>query len=396
METKTIQRRYDLDWLRVLAILGIFIFHCTRFFDTDDWAIKNQTTYMFVNVWKQYTNIWGMPLILIISGASVFYALGKFSPGKYIKGIVLRLFVPLVVGMFTHIAFQVYLERLHKGEFSGSFFEFYPHYFDGMYAFGGNFAWMGLHLWYLEILLILSLLFLPLFLFFKKNGVGRHLLKTLGDVLAFPGGVLLFVLPVLLLLGNLDEATWGNRDMGGWSVVIYPCFFIAGFVIVSHERLQAHIQRMRWLYLGLGMLSAAAYLFFEFQLRYPQFYSLGEKLVDPLLSLSVWCWLLAVFGFGMKRLNFSSPLLKYANEAVLPFYILHQSMIVTLGYFVVQWAIPGLLKFLFILSVSFLISMGLYEFLVRRFDLLRFLFGMKPPVKAAAAQPQESQVIEPA
>jgi hypothetical protein len=85
------------------------------------------------------------------------------------SAIVARLLVPLVVGTFTHIAFQVYLERLHKGEFSGSFFDFYPHYFDGMYGFGGNFAWMGLHLWYLEALFLFSLLCLPVFLWLKNS-----------------------------------------------------------------------------------------------------------------------------------------------------------------------------------------------------------------------------------
>ena len=115
METQAIARRYDLDWLRVLAILAIFVFHCTRAFDPDGWFIKNPTTYVFVDVWKAFATSWGLPLILLISGASVFYALGKVSPGTYIKGILVRLFLPLIVGIFTHVAFQVYLENLHKG-----------------------------------------------------------------------------------------------------------------------------------------------------------------------------------------------------------------------------------------------------------------------------------------
>jgi glucan biosynthesis protein C len=75
--------------------------------------------------------------------------------------------------------------------------------------------------------------------------------------------------------------------------------------------------------------------------------------------------------------------LKYANEAVLPFYILHQTVVVTLGFFIVQWTVPDGLKFFVILVGSFAISMCLYEFLVRRFNLLRFLFGMKPKQRGA-------------
>lgn len=390
MDTKLIQRRYDLDWLRVLAILAIFVFHCTRLFDTDDWGIKNPTTYLFVDGWKTFASSWGMPLILIISGASVFYTLGKIRPGKYIKGIFLRLFVPLMVGMFTHIVLQVYLENRHKGTFSGSFFEFYPHYFDGMYGFGGNFAWMGLHLWYLEILFILSLLFLPLFYWLRHNATGQRVLKGVGDFLALPGAVYLFILPTIWLIYVLDPATWGNRDMGGWSVVIYPIFFISGFVIISNQRLQDRIQQMRWLSLGLGVVLAIGYLILEYPTSFSISASYGDKPADLIVAPVAWCWLLAVFGFGMKHLNFNTPFLKYANEATLPFYILHQTVIVGLGYFVVQWAIPDLFKFLFILIASFLIVMVIYEFLVRRFNLLRFLFGMKLLPKASALEPLEA------
>ena len=77
---------------------------------------------------------------------------------------------------------------------------------------------------------------------------------------------------------------------------------------------------------------------------------------------------------------------------MLPFYILHQTVIMSVGYFVVQWAIPDLLKWLIIVPVSFAIIMALYEFLVRRYNVMRFLFGMKPlkrtaPVAIRPAQP---------
>jgi len=394
MDKNPLSRRYDLDWLRVLAILAIFVYHCTRFFDTDDWALKNPGTYLFVDGWKALATTWGMPLILMISGASVYYALNKYNAGKYVKGLVLRLGVPLMVGTFTHIAFQVYLERLHRGEFSGSFFAFYPHFFDGMYGFGGNFAWMGLHLWYLEALFLYSLLCLPFFLFFLRSKIGTRILRGLGDFLALPGAVYLLVIPTTWLIYVLDPATFGNKDLGGWSVVIYPIFFAFGLVMISNQRLQERIKQMRWISLGLGVAASVVYLLLEFNTN-PAITSLGEMPVNLIVSPVAWCWLLAVFGFGMVHLNFNTPFLKYANEAALPFYILHQTVIITLGYFVVQWAIPDLLKFIIILTVSFTITTCLYEFIVRRFNLLRFLFGMKPLVRAPAGQPVESQVVVP-
>lgn len=377
-QSANVPRRYELDWLRVLAILAVFIYHCALIFAPDPFSIKNPTTYQFVDDLGEFAGLWGMPLILLISGASAFYALGKVSPGKYLKGIVARLLVPLVFGTFTHIAFQVYLERLHKGEFNGSFFDFYPHYFEGMYGFGGNFAWMGLHLWYLEALFIFSLLCLPIFLWLKNSSRGQRTLKGLGDFLAKPGAAYLFALPAIVLINVLDPETWGTTVMGGWSPFIYPWFFVSGFVIISNERLQASIKRWRWISLAAGILLWPTVLILWTALGDPGFGTFGRGFVMVLFCLNAWCLLLAIFGFGMKRLNVNTPLLKYANEAVLPFYILHQTVIVTLGYVVVQWAVPDGLKFAFILTASFLVSVGLYEFLVRRNNLLRILFGMKP------------------
>jgi hypothetical protein len=95
--------------------------------------------------------------------------------------------------------------------------------------------------------------------------------------------------------------------------------------------------------------------------------------------------ILTILGFGMKHLTFSTPFLKYANEAVLPFYVLHQTVLLGMGYFIVQWQIPDLAKFLFIASSSFGIIMGLYEYLIRRVNILRILFGMKPQTRLQAA-----------
>jgi glucan biosynthesis protein C len=100
-----------------------------------------------------------------------------------------------------------------------------------------------------------------------------------------------------------------------------------------------------------------------------------------------WLRVLAILGFGMQHLTFSTPFLHYANEAVLPFYIMHQTVIISIGYYVVRQAIPDPLKFVIIAVSSFAIIAALYELLVRRSNVLRFLFGMKPRPKASGAQP---------
>ena len=65
------------------------------------------------------------------------------------------------------------------------------------------------------------------------------------------------------------------------------------------------------------------------------------------------------------------------HEAVLPFYILHQTVILSIGYLVVRWPIPDMAKFVVIAASSFTVIVTIYEFIVRRYNVMRFLFGMK-------------------
>jgi len=358
MDAKNVQRRYDIDWLRVLAILSVFVYHSTRFFNMGDWHVKNLTWYPWVEVWNGFASSWLMPFVFVISGAGLFYAVGKSGAGQFIKDKVLRLLVPLVVGVFTHCMLQVYLERLTHGQFSGSFFEFLPHYFEGIYGSGGNLAITGMHLWYLAVLFVFSIVLLPLFLLLKSK-TGSRVLGKLMDFIALPGLVYVLALIIVMSWTLIDPNSLLGFDGFSWNLGVYMSFFVFGFVLMASERLQQSIQRLRWISLLVAI--ALTILLIMDQEHY---------------ELMAWFFILTFLGFGMKHLKSNTPFLKYANEAVLPFYILHQTALLCVGYLVVRWAIPDLLKWLNIASISFVIIMGLYE-LVRRNNILRFLFGMR-------------------
>ncbi len=386
MNTKpgTLTRRYELDWLRVLAILTVFVFHSSRFFDLGDWHVKNAAQYLGVQIAVIIVSSWMMPLIFVISGAGLFYALRKGGTARFVQDKVLRLLVPLVVGIFTHVSLQVYLDRLTHGQFQGSYFEFLPHYFNGLEGFGGNMPWTGNHLWYLLALFIFSLLFLPLFRWLK-DGWGRSLLNQIGNFLARPGAPFLLALPTVALLNLIDpNSALSHWENGGWDYITYIPFFLGGFLIFAHEGLQRRIQGQRWLALAAGLVMLVA-AFGLWRGNDPAFGSPRFVVIYCLYGLGSWCLIVAILGFGMKHLAFNTPWLKYANEAVLPFYAMHQTVLLAVGYFIVQWNIPDLVKFLSIASTSFGIIVGLYEYLIRRLDLLRILFGMKPQAGLQAA-----------
>jgi peptidoglycan/LPS O-acetylase OafA/YrhL len=103
-------------------------------------------------------------------------------------------------------------------------------------------------------------------------------------------------------------------------------------------------------------------------------------------DLLAYLWILTFLGWARQRLNFGTPRLQQANEAVLPFYILHQPVLLSIGYFVVQWAISDLAKWTIIAASSFVVIIAIYEYIVRRVNVLRVLFGMKLLPRTSALQ----------
>ena len=371
------KHRYDLDWLRVLVILTVFVFHCGRFFDTDGWHVKNPVRHESVMIWTGFLVTWMMPLIFFISGASTWYALRSRRAGVFVKERALRLLVPLAVGVFSHVAFQVYLERRGFAGFKGSFLDFYPLYFQGWYGFGGNFAWMGLHLWYLEMLFVYSILLLPLFVFLT-GPAGNRVLDPFSRWFAKPGAVYLLAIPQMILMATLSPHTfWGQRGFGGWPLPVYVFLFVNGFLIVSGDRMEAQIEKLRPVSLNAAgvMLLAGLVLW---KTGADQHYASPRYLcLFALWGASSWCFVLGWFGLARRHLGFSNRFVRYANEGVLPFYVLHQSVILTVGFWVVRWNIPDMAKFVVIAVVSFGFITGFYEFCIRRNNVMRFLFGMK-------------------
>jgi peptidoglycan/LPS O-acetylase OafA/YrhL len=373
-------RRYELDWLRILAILVVFLYHSTRFFNLGDWHIKNVDTYVWVEMWNIFATRWMMPLFFIISGASLYHAMGKSVDwSRFYINKFLRLMVPVLVASVTHAALQVYLDRLTHGQISGSFFSFLPEYFNGVYldiGMPGNFAFHGMHLWYLLFLFAYSLICYRLFVWLK--GSGRKILDQVTSWLTMPGMMVVgFSVPLLTMELFLPSALMDVGN-GGWGFLHYIWFLISGFIIVSSDRLQQHIKNRRWISLLLGAGLSAVYLYQLFgspRWGFPAWIADGAY---TLLSFfSAWCWLLAILGFGMRVLSFDHPLLQTANETVMPFYILHQTILLSIGYFVMTWKIHDAIKWVTVFTSSFIVILTICMLFVRKFEFLRFLFGMK-------------------
>lgn len=373
------QRLYYLDWLRVLAMLAVFFYHADRFFDFYGWHVKNPETNLLSSIHVALFGLWLMPLFFVLSGASSFLSLQVRSTGQFVKERFTRILIPLLIlGYWVISPPQSYLDRLTNNKFEGSFFDFLPYYTQGFDVFGGNFPWHGFHLWYLLYLFILSLLLLPFFI--KVGKSGKSILSRLSRIFEPKGMLLVLPLPIVAVRVMVDVLGMGDiRATGGWTLFAYLFYLAFGYMIFSNNTLLQSIYRLRTPLTVLSIVLSIVYIGFRFfsdieiSEKTPNLYLLAT-FIRVYASMA---WILAFVGWSEKYLNFSNSHLKYANEAVLPFYILHQLVLLLIGYLVVQWSIPVFVKFLIIAFLSFFTIMFFYEFVIRRFIVFRFLFGMK-------------------
>lgn len=368
-------RFYDLDWLRIFSIVAVFLFHSARAFDNGGWHIKSAHPDPVLNFWTSFLDVWIMPVLFFVSGASIALSLRTRSAGQFSRERVTRLLIPLVFGVLVLAPPQVYIERITRYQFVGSFIEFYPRYFSGLYlgvGGPGNFAWMGLHLWYLLVLFLFSFLLLPLFLLLRRDAVKARLAR-LGRWFENPVGLVALALPIMALAALLDPRGIGLRDFGGWNLFVYAVFVIYGFVMIEGLRFEA-FYRYRWLMLAVAVAAAAVTLQYQYAPYGSRFYPVAQAA----LGLCSWAFVAFLLGMFYPLRSYKTPLMSWLSEMVMPFYMLHQTVIVIADYFILRTNFAPGIQYGLVLLTCLPLIVALCEFVVMRVNVLRFLFGLKP------------------
>jgi glucans biosynthesis protein C len=389
MAQKTYQRRYDLDWLRVLAFALLILFHTGMFFNTWDWHVKNPETSPVFEYVMRFLHVWRMPLLFFISGAAVWFAMEKYKPGRFVWERVKRLLLPLLFGMAVIVPPQVYCERVADGEAFGSVWGFYQTVLRFEPYPEGNFSWH--HLWYLPYVLTFSVLLLPLFVWLKSPR-GRRRLSWMTDWLSAGSRIALTLLPITAAEIGLRPFWPENYDnlVADWAqFAITLIVFIWGFTFASSTAIWRRLEGSRRYLLGVALVTTILqYLVWYGGLRSPVGGAIPYRI---LATANGWSCILTILAFGYRYLQFTGPRIRYANEAVYPFYIVHQTITVAVGYWMLSMQAPIAVKFVLLASATFLGSWILFEFPIKRLNLIRPLFGLKmrPRIKA----PREVAVV---
>jgi glucan biosynthesis protein C len=370
-------RQYYIDWLRILLIISVYLFHLGMIFNTWEWHIKNNILYSgLLRQVMIFLHNWRMPLLFMISGAGTWYALKNISPGRYLLERARRLLVPLVAGIFILVPVQVYIEKIDQYQ---SLLAYYPHMFNGVYP-QGNFSWH--HLWFIAYLFVIALAITP-FLNVLRSSRFMAMVGNLEHILTKPLGLNIVIIPLFLsqiILRNFFE-TETHALVNDWATLTsYLIFFLAGFILLPVKSIAGAMTRYRRLYLAETAVMMIIMLMVQGQVDSVR---TAEVIYDVAALFMSWTCAVAVTGYAGKYLDRNSSFRKTANEAIYPFYLLHQPALVITGYFVVKLSIPVVWKVALIMTASLILIISVYWLLIRPFNVTRVLFGMKPLRKKA-------------
>jgi glucan biosynthesis protein C len=385
-------RLHYLDWLRVLAILGVFLFHAVHPFDFNDWHIKNAELSMTVTVILGLLFPWGMPFFFLIAGTGSWFALRRRTAGQYAIERTKRLLIPYVVGCILLWPIMLYFEWRYlavTGEWYGTFSEFVL-----VHRAGFSPRWfgeVGFHLWFLGFLFCFSLLGLPIVLWLKRER-GQAFVSRLAQVCSRRGGILLFILPLLVVRLGIQPFFPQEHD---WADFFYlMTMFVLGFVLYAHEGFTRAIRRDWPILLATSIVSTGAWAYLALSYESLDIEAAPRTLKDfslwTAVTVNSWSWTTFMLFVGMRFLDFSNKWLQYGQEAVLPFFLLHQPVIMAIAFYVVQWDAGIPVKLLTVVLGSFAVTLAIYELIIRRIGPLRALFGMKARPKTPVVQPQEA------
>ena len=363
-----------------------FFFHCALFFRDAPWILYNEERSPVALVFSSWLDMWFMPLFFLLSGVGSWYALRSRTNGQYLLERVKRLLVPLyTVGLFVISPPAFYFESFSNAGYRGTFWEILPRYFSEWPVHLLPVVPYPGHLWFLQFLFMISLSSLY-WMRSLSTERGLQLIDTLARWCHRRGGIFLFLVPVLLVRISLMSVFTGWNSEAYF--VEYMVFFVIGYILPADTRFTESIKKHGWLCLILGLVSFVGFFsFFVVELGYwgGKPFSLIFVLFQTVYGIGRWSWIVFVLSLGAKYLkNVNNKGLAYSSEAVLPFYILHHTIILCVGWFVIRWNIGILPKYLIIAAISFALIMVLYELLVKPFNVGRFLFGMRPKEKPSA------------
>lgn len=375
--SETIPRRNDLDWVRIGAFGLLIVYHIALFFSPWGWHVNSRQPQQWIAAALVLSNPWRLTLLFFVSGAAMSFLTRKLTPAGLAINRSRRLLPPLLFGIFVLVPPQAYFEAIEQGRAGDGYIRFLGRYAaDHTSCISAacqvvplNHLWFVFYIWAYALLLA-ALLGWP------------RLLERLGSALERAlSGYRALLLPILYLaavrwllfpdfgLTNRLFSDWYNHAMSFAS-------FLAGFCLVSRPGFWMSLDRTRWpaLVVAVGAGGLLAW----------QTAQAGNRALPTdawhalVYATAQWSAIAAILGFSHRHLsNVDGPVLRYLNDSIFTFYLVHQTIIVMAAHWIDPLPVSaGTEAVILVVSTATGCVMS-YE-IGRRIVPFRPLFGIRP------------------
>lgn len=342
------ERRYDIDRLRVIAIGLLLIYHIAIVFQP--WAVffgfmQNAKSLESLFLPMNMLNIWRIPLLFYVSGMGVAFALRRRNIKQLIAERSRRILLPFIFGMLVIVPLHVFLWQKYYHQ-------------DLTYAPNPG------HLWFLGNIFAYVVLLSPIFYLQKKYKTN---VKKLTSLFHTPLGlvpiILIFCIEAVLLKPEPFE--YYAMNLHGF-LIGFIAFFTGYIFVRAGEKCWEMLIRYRFLFLVIAIALFIVRMFVNRE---------GNLLFLTTIESNL--WIFSAFGFARKHFNKGSALIRYLSKAAYPVYIIHMLWLYLGSYYILPMHINTWLKFVLLNLITFAGTMLMYELLIRRIRFVRFLFGLK-------------------
>lgn len=335
-------RKHYIDNLRNTTILLLFFVHTFMIWNNFGskfyiWQGENKLLSTLIVL----VNPWFMPILFVLAGISARYALEKRTVSEFIIQRTKKLLIPFIGGLLFLVPFQTLYARKFFDGYDGDMIEHWIYFFTHLTDFTGyDGAFTPGHLWFILFLFIISMAALILFHFWPYNQLSIHVEKMPA------AGVLFLFIPIWLMyyLGNF----------GGYSLGKDFALYIAGYYVLSNDAIIEGLERsIKWL---AGICTACTIILIIL-------YYTCSYYGDLWINFIGWISILTLLPLGKKFFNKRTKYTEYFNKASYPIYILHQSVLVALAYYVVALTDGLFIQVFCICTGSFFLTILIYMFI---------------------------------
>jgi peptidoglycan/LPS O-acetylase OafA/YrhL len=391
-----------LDWLRFIVVLFLAPFHAAISFTGVGWVYVYDIPVrdlilagsipavgigpFVLTAFIVFMDNWGMQLLFLVSGIGAAISLRKRTGAQFLGERCNRLLLPLMICTPLVISVQSWLGALSLGRFSGSFFAFFPSFFNGWYTgpqSSGNFNWG--HLWFLAYLFVFLALALPLFLAIQRKGQASRILSVARRFSGMP--MILFPAFWIGFLEALLRPGWpGSLNLiNDWAIFTTSLsFFLAGYIMGSVPELLQAIEKHRRAALYLGATAFLVRSMIYWLVTVSDGYNAANIIAQAFRGIADYGLVMAVMGYGQHYLNKQSRFLEVARDLSFPLYILHYAPLTAATYLLLNTGLSIWLRWILAVVASWSF-VALFTFLARYIPLVRGFFGIRQPASTHLA-----------